>query len=126
MYSFDVAPGQYTVTASKPGYRSATVTRDVTAGNTIWGSIELTPNVGIEEYTGGQVMIYPNPVSSQLSIKISGRALVSIFTVTGSLVHKEWLTSGKSIDVSNFKGGTYIVTVSGEKYTVSEIITIIN
>lgn len=123
LYSFDLVPGQYTVTASKPGYRSATVTREVTAGNTIWGSIELTPNVSVSELSSGNVMIYPNPVSAKLMIKISEKALVSIFTITGSLVHKELLTSSKSIDVSNFKRGTYIVRVSGANYSISEIIT---
>lgn len=41
-YSFNLPPGTYTVTATKSGYVSASVTRTVTAGQTIWGSISLT------------------------------------------------------------------------------------
>lgn len=42
VYEFDVPAGTWTVTATKPGYASATVTRTVTAGMTIWGSMSLT------------------------------------------------------------------------------------
>jgi hypothetical protein len=42
VYEFDLPPGSWTVTATKTGYQSATVTRTVTAGATIWGSMGLT------------------------------------------------------------------------------------
>ncbi|MFT3710060.1 MAG: phosphodiester glycosidase family protein [Archangium sp.] len=42
LYEFDLPAGSWTVTATKPGYMSATVTRTVTAGQTIWGSMGLT------------------------------------------------------------------------------------
>lgn len=41
VYSFSLPAGSWTVTASKPGFTPASVTRTVTAGNTIWGSIGL-------------------------------------------------------------------------------------
>lgn len=41
-YTFTLAPGSHTVTASKSGYADASVTKSVTAGNTTWGSINLT------------------------------------------------------------------------------------
>ena len=41
VYAFDLPPGSWTVTASKPGYVTQTVTRTVTAGATIWGSMGL-------------------------------------------------------------------------------------
>ena len=41
VYSFSLPAGSWTVTASKPGYTTASVTRTVTAGQTIWGSIGL-------------------------------------------------------------------------------------
>lgn len=41
MYDFTVPVGTYTITASAPGYASASVKRTVTAGGTIWGSIPL-------------------------------------------------------------------------------------
>jgi hypothetical protein len=40
-WDFQLAPGTYTVTASAPGYLPASVTRTVTAGATIYGSVGL-------------------------------------------------------------------------------------
>ncbi len=51
LYMFDIAPGTYTVTASKEGFESASVTREVKSGNTIWGSIQLSPIVELTEVT---------------------------------------------------------------------------
>lgn len=42
-YEFTLAPGNYTVTASKAGYVSSSVAKSVTAGQTVWGSMNLTP-----------------------------------------------------------------------------------
>ncbi|MBL8921439.1 MAG: phosphodiester glycosidase family protein [Myxococcaceae bacterium] len=41
MYDFTLPAGTYTITASAPGFLSASVKRTVTAGGTIWGSIPL-------------------------------------------------------------------------------------
>lgn len=41
VYEFNLAPGTYTVTASRSGYVTGSVVRTVTAGQTIWGSIGL-------------------------------------------------------------------------------------
>jgi hypothetical protein len=40
---FELEPGTYTVTASLAGYQDGSVTRDVTAGSLVWGSIGLKP-----------------------------------------------------------------------------------
>lgn len=42
VYSFALPPGSWTVTASKPGFVTQSVTRTVTASATIWGSMGLT------------------------------------------------------------------------------------
>lgn len=42
VYSFDLPPGSWTVTASKPGFVTQSVTRTVSAGAPIWGSMGLT------------------------------------------------------------------------------------
>ena len=41
VYSFDLPPGSWTVTASKPGFVTQTVTRTVTTNTTVWGSMGL-------------------------------------------------------------------------------------
>ncbi|MBI5533477.1 MAG: N-acetylmuramoyl-L-alanine amidase [Deltaproteobacteria bacterium] len=40
-WSFDLDPGTYTVTATLAGYAANSVTRDVVAGQVVWGSIGL-------------------------------------------------------------------------------------
>ncbi len=45
LYQFNLPPGSYTVTATLSGYVPASVTRTVTAGQTIWGSISLTKSM---------------------------------------------------------------------------------
>ncbi|MDP2275931.1 MAG: phosphodiester glycosidase family protein [Archangium sp.] len=42
VYSFDLPPGSWTVTASKPGFVTQSVSRTVSAGAPIWGSMGLT------------------------------------------------------------------------------------
>ncbi|MER2563035.1 MAG: phosphodiester glycosidase family protein [Myxococcaceae bacterium] len=41
LYDFTLPVGTYTITASAPGYASASVKRTITASTTIWGSIPL-------------------------------------------------------------------------------------
>jgi len=43
LYRFQLPAGSYTATASMAGYQNASVTRTVTAGQRIWGSIGLSP-----------------------------------------------------------------------------------
>lgn len=43
---FSLAPGSYTVTASAPGYVTATETLEVASGKDTWGSVGLLPDTG--------------------------------------------------------------------------------
>lgn len=55
LYEFSLAPGSYTVTATKSGYVSSSVTRTVTAGTTIWGSIGLTKSTTPTDVDGDTI-----------------------------------------------------------------------
>jgi hypothetical protein len=77
VYSFSLPAGSWTVTASKPGYSTASVTRTVTAGQTVWGSIGLVPAPMNTDSDGDGVVdtqdncpAVPNP--SQLDIDADG------------------------------------------------------
>jgi len=52
VYSFAVSPGTHTVTATKAGYASNSVTRSVAAGGTEWGSMELLATAGMGTLKG--------------------------------------------------------------------------
>jgi hypothetical protein len=66
LYSFELAPGAYTATASLAGYQSASVTRTVVAGKEVWGSIGLSPivcddqNPCTTDTWGGGACVYAN------------------------------------------------------------------
>ncbi len=55
VYSFDLPPGSWTVTASKPGFVTQSVTRAVTANATIWGSLGLVLVAGPVDTDGDGV-----------------------------------------------------------------------
>lgn len=126
LYSFDLVPGQYTVTASKPGYKSATLTREVTAGNTIWGSIELTPNVGIEELPENRRLVYPNPAKDYINIDVNGEAKITITTLAGQNTYITEVNNKNTLNISQLKPGIYIVKIkqpesfSTEKLIITE------
>jgi MYXO-CTERM domain-containing protein len=56
LYEFSLAPGTYTVTATKSGFVTNSVKRTVTAGATIWGSIGLTKSVVPTDVDGDGVV----------------------------------------------------------------------
>ncbi len=43
-FQFELDPGTYTVSASRTGYQSGSTTRDVLAGQDVWGNIGLAPD----------------------------------------------------------------------------------
>ncbi|MBX7097015.1 MAG: carboxypeptidase regulatory-like domain-containing protein [Myxococcaceae bacterium] len=73
MYKFDLAPGTYTVTATKAGYATNSVSRTVTSGQTIWGSMGLT--VATTSSTGtlaGLVYAFNVEHAADMSAVLSG------------------------------------------------------
>lgn len=66
LYEFNLAPGTYTMTASKAGFQNATVTRTISSGATVWGSMELrTGTVSTEDMVPPMVAItFPGDGSS--------------------------------------------------------------
>jgi hypothetical protein len=54
-YEFNVPPGTYTVTASKLGYVTKSITRTVVAGETWWGSMGLVKAPAATDTDGDQV-----------------------------------------------------------------------
>jgi N-acetyl-anhydromuramyl-L-alanine amidase AmpD len=52
LYVFNLAPGSHTVTVSKAGFTSNSVTRSVVAGGTEWGSMEINSTGGMGTLAG--------------------------------------------------------------------------
>jgi carboxyl-terminal processing protease len=83
--------------------------------NIILGSSGLK-QASITRSLNNNLKIYPNPVSWKLTIElneISSLTELSIYSMEGKLLRKEWLTSNLTIiDVSKWNSGIYLVRVT--------------
>ena len=58
------------------------------------------------------ILIYPNPTSDRLHIRLSGPAMVQLFSISGEAVSQRISIEGeKGIDVSALTSGYYVVRV---------------
>ncbi len=75
-------------------------------------------SVGLNDIAKGIVAIYPNPTTSNLTVKLDSdkASKISVFSITGQLV-KQLNTNGDDIkmDVSTFANGNYIVVVEQDE-----------
>jgi Secretion system C-terminal sorting domain len=89
----------------------------------------LPPDVGIKNLTTDLPMIYPNPATDWLNIKMpekltGSNTIVSIFDLTGKLEINSKL-SGQSINVSSLRPGMYLIrlqTNTGQVFNSKVII----
>ncbi|PCJ00451.1 MAG: hypothetical protein COB15_02785 [Flavobacteriales bacterium] len=124
-YTWSVANGTGSATINTSGLLSAltngTVTVTATANDAsgITGSITITisnQSVSINNYIGNnKIAIYPNPVSSQLTLNTSEQIKsISILDITGKIL-KTVIPTNNTIDVSNFTQGIYFLQIQTEK-----------
>lgn len=61
-----------------------------------------------------RVFIYPNPTQNYLQIANleTGKANIRIFSVSGSLMWQDTITSDSNIDVSQFPAGLYLIQIN--------------
>ena len=107
-YSFTLAPGTYTVTASASGYNSASVSRTVSGGTTVWGSINLT-RAQVNGTLRG--VIYH---SGNTSNRVSG---ATVRLNTGQTT----TTDSQGNYSFTLPAGTYTVTASRTGYTTASL-----
>lgn len=82
-------------------------------------SITLHSTLSLAEATSESANVYPNPVSSTLTIELPSaeaqNATVSILDVTGKLVYTSTLSESIStIDVQNLVNGVYLLNIKSE------------
>ena len=88
----------------------------------VFGVGERTTNV--EEVSGDNVRIFPNPASSILTIE-GGEEFenVSVFDQSGKRVIQTKMNGSRTLDISELRSGIYIVTLEGNnKRHVSKLI----
>ena len=84
--------------------------RETELSNTVY----LGPSVGIEEPTAQNdaLVIYPNPVSDQLTLKGEGLRHVTLVSITGATVFDSDIAdNGMVIDMARVPQGLYLLTV---------------
>jgi hypothetical protein len=101
LYQFTLAPGSYTATVTKAGFGSASVTRTVTAGTQIWGSMEINTTTATGTLRGKIYAFNPANAADQ-SVAIAG-AVVTVGTQ----------------NVTTAADGLYTFTLPPGMYTVS-------
>ena len=112
--------GYETLTATQASYNTTENQRyNVTA---LWdgretelsNTVYLGPSVGIEEPTAQDdaLVIYPNPVSDQLTLKGEGLRHVTLVSITGATVFDSDIAdNGMVIDMARVPQGLYLLTV---------------
>lgn len=125
LYSFDLVPGQYTVTATKSGFSSNSLIRDVTAGTTIWGSIQLTQATGIPGDIIPKVSIYPNPTKEYITIESDGTSQVALYDLTGRELLRTTITGKTDMPLTRYAPGIYILHIKGNGYSIKEKVIIV-
>lgn len=84
-----------------------------------------------KKFTGFEVLLYPNPVTSKLTVRVKNipegnKLKMELITIFGEKVKQyDFSSSGEnSISVSNLKKGVYLVKVTSEKQTITKKIVV--
>lgn len=131
-YLWDFGDGT-TSTAANPSHVYATSgqwTVSLEATNALGCSSSTSFNVNssvlsVNELTASNVVMYPNPVSSILTIKCE-KAMnneVNIISVAGKIVKKALLTNGQTaINVQDLQSGSYFVQIKENDHTQTKLL----
>ncbi len=115
-WSFQVAPGTYTVTAEAAGFEAGTTVRTVAAGASVWGSVSLSPLPAGKGTLAGVVF---------------DATLGEDSRVEGALVRVEETGSTQTTESTGLfelelDAGTYRVSVSKEGFEPSNVSRVVN
>jgi N-acetylmuramoyl-L-alanine amidase len=111
VWSIEVPAGTYTITAAAAGYKGASVTRTVAAGQTVYGSIGLDPVATVATTGFLKGVVFANPNLSDVITGASVRVGTGASKVTTST--DEW-----SFELPP---GTYTVTAEAPGYVSASI-----
>jgi uncharacterized repeat protein (TIGR03803 family) len=78
---------------------------------------ELTTTGINDTHAENDFSVYPNPASSQLTIKVKEQSQITIVNILGEVVKTEAVIGASTIDVSNWTAGVYIVKISDGRTT---------
>ncbi|KOS07044.1 hypothetical protein AM493_14140 [Flavobacterium akiainvivens] len=140
----DAAAGNFALTAQSPArntgnntYFDAGQTPDLTtiitdlAGNpriynnsiVDMGAYELQQTVGLQDFSALQVLAYPNPVGSVLTLS-AGQEItsVAVYNMLGQQVSATWNSTNNTLNMAALQAGNYVVKATIGKATGSVLV----
>lgn len=131
-YSTDNAQWvQFTATITAPAGAAAlrfemrTYAVGAGLGSVYYDDMSVTPSLGVKENAIAGLKVYPNPVTGGklfISTDANNEKAVVIFDVLGKQVLNT--TATESVNVSNLKGGVYIVKITEDGKTATRKLVI--
>jgi hypothetical protein len=97
----------------------------VTASATQGARTETQPLAGIQEMASNEVIIYPNPIITQLTVKLASEfengATVTLSDIAGRIL-RSFAVSGKQyvLKLSDIPSGVYFIKVSNDVKSVTK------
>jgi hypothetical protein len=113
LYTFNLAPGSYNATVTKSGFTTSTVTRTVTAGATIWGSMNINPSTAANGTLSGKVYAFNATNPADTSVAIAG-VVVKVTPGTATVT-----TAADGNWSFSLAPGTYTVTATKTGYATA-------
>ena len=101
LYQFALNPGSYTATVTRSGFSTNTVTRTVTSGTQVWGSMEIN-TISSTGTLSGKIFAFNPANAADQSVAISGAVV-----------------TGGTQSVTTAANGTYSFTLPPGTYMVS-------
>jgi len=85
----------------------------------------LGANTSVNETVLENVTVYPNPSNGIINVKSPLDVLdVTVFDISGKIVHRTILNGNLSIDLSELEKGSYIIELRNSTGVYKETITI--
>lgn len=76
---------------------------------------QTLPSTGVNELTGQSLTLYPNPTANGFTIEATEiPAALTIYNLTGNLVHTQTLSGKTYVDISALQAGVYTVKIKGK------------
>nr|MDA3865656.1 carboxypeptidase regulatory-like domain-containing protein [Salinivirgaceae bacterium] len=113
--SVNLQNGIYDVVVTKDGYQS--YNESITVGGEDL-SVEIRLN-GMESVPFGY-SLYPNPVQTELQVAVDAVSIIEIYNVSGKRMLETQVIEQKTIDVSTFPKGVYVVRLTSGKQNITE------
>ena len=109
------------------GTNTITVTPSNGCGNGNSSSLEITASssTGIEKVEKNKLKVYPNPASSYIKIDNIENTVVNIYSISGALCKSEYISTNRSIDISDLPNGIYQIKANIDDKIYSQTINIV-